>query len=224
MLSARIIVVLLVLLLSSCKQRTNRTEQEESAKVEKERIVKILPKTLKEFGEFAGVIITDSTDIDQIIAFKKITQDGVISAIEMNQALSIYKKMMQPERQDSWPIFEIKNTNMAILPIKGIGYGGVIWAKVLVDRNTLEINKIEFNHQAESEGYGAAITQSVFEEKFKGAKVDFEKNTFILNRNVEKRIDDGVIIDVISGATMTSEAALEMVNYGLRRYKNYLKG
>jgi Na+-transporting NADH:ubiquinone oxidoreductase subunit C len=141
----------------------------------------------------------------------------------MKEGVKLYQRMMLPNKTYTFPIFEIKNTDTTILPVRGMGFGGPIWAIVSVDINTREIRRIEFEHKAESDGYGAAMTQSSFEDKFVGTVIDFEKSTFTLQRNIEKRVDAGTIIDGISGATMTSKAVVEMVNLGLNKYKVYFK-
>ncbi|MFT5735994.1 MAG: Na+-transporting NADH:ubiquinone oxidoreductase subunit C [Maribacter sp.] len=74
----------------------------------------------------------------------------------------------------------------------------------MVDTKSLEIKKIEFDPKAESDGYGGAMTQSSFEDKRIGTKINLEKNIFALQKNMEKRIDDGTIFDGISGTIMTS--------------------
>jgi len=53
--------------------------------------------------------------------------------------------MMKRQNTTSWPIFEIRNTDTAILPVGGIGFWGAIWAKVLMDRRTLEIKKLNLD-------------------------------------------------------------------------------
>lgn len=85
---------------------------------------------------------------------------------------------MKREQAVSLPIFEIKGTETVILPLQGVGFGGAIWAKVLVDRKALEIEKIEFEHKAESDGYGAAMTESSFERQFDGVKINLDEHTF----------------------------------------------
>lgn len=130
---------------------------------------------------------------------------------------------MKPKTAGSWPIFEIVATQDITLFVQGIGFGGPIWATVLVHKETLRIKKIEFEHKAESDGYGAAMTQSLFDDKFVGTNIDLEKNSFTLQKYIEKRRDDGTIIDGISGATMTSQSAVEMMNYGLQKYRGYFR-
>jgi Na+-transporting NADH:ubiquinone oxidoreductase subunit C len=53
--------------------------------------------------------------------------------------------------------------------------------------------------------------------------VNLNQKTFILNKSVNKSRGDEHIIDVVSGATTTSHGAVEMVNAGLQRYREYLK-
>ena len=213
---------MLVFLFWNCKEepKTDKPKVEETVKEEK-TILPIHP-VMVELGKFVDVVFLDIPSIHQSIVFKKIDEKQAVTIININEAVALYSKIMKREQVVSLPIFEIKNTDNTILSIQGIGFGGPIWAKVLVDKKTLKIKKIEFDYKAESEGYGAAMTQSSFEDKFIGTRIDFKKNTFTLKKNIENRIDDGVIIDGIGGATMTSESVVEMVNYGLQKYRGYL--
>ncbi|WP_339628593.1 FMN-binding protein [uncultured Maribacter sp.] len=219
----KIILLLVVLLFWNCKQKPGTEKSKEIEILKEETATVLVPPTMIELGKFADVLLSDKSDINQFIDFKQIDTNQSVTAIDMNTAIALYKKMMKRSKSTSLPIFEIKNTEDVILPIQGVGFGGPIWAKVLVDRNTLEIKKIAFEHFAETDGYGAAITQSPFMDEFTGTKINLDKNTFALQKNMEKRIDDGVMVDGISGATMTSEGAIEMVNEGLKKYKAYLR-
>lgn len=212
--------IVVVLLLGSCKEKivlqNLNTEQPEIA------IEKPVSPLWKELAKFADLEVSDSIAVNQLFLFREIDENGVVETVDVNRAMNLYEKMMQRGMATSWPIFEIKNTDSVLLFVQGVGFGGPIWAKVAMDKTSLEIMKIEFDHRAESEGYGAAMTQSSFEDKFVGTKIDLEKNTFTLQNNMEKRVDDGILVDGISGATMTSQAALEMINEGLKKYKGFL--
>ena len=215
--------MVVILILGSCKEIAETTKPQEQEPIEEVQVVKPVSKTIKELVEFAGISLTDSTDINEVFEFKQLDKYDAISAVQMNQAVNLYKKMMKREQEHAWPIFEIKNTDNVILPVKGIGFGGPIWAKVMVDKKELEIKKIEFDHGAESEGYGAAMTQSSFEKQFVGTKIKLDKNTFGLQQHMEKTIVDGRIVDGISGATATSAGVVEMVNLGIQKYSAYFK-
>lgn len=218
----KIVLLLLVILGWGCKQNIETKKQKvEDIKQEVETNIKVSP-VLKELIAVTDLTLTDSTDVNELMLFKEIDSSGSILEIEMGRAVALYKKLMKREQVISYPIFELKDSNMAVLPIQGVGFGGAIWAKVLVDRTTLEIKKIAFEHQAESEGYGDAITQSHFESQFVGTKINLDQNTFALQKNMERRMDDGTIIDGISGATMTNNGVIEMMNEGMKSYRNYL--
>ena len=212
----------IVLFLVSCKEKAETQNPKREQTEPKITIEQPVSPVIKELGKFANPAFSDSTVVNEFFLFKEVNENGAVETVDVNRAASLYEKMMKREVTISWPVFEIKDTDTAILFVKGIGFGGPIWAKVLIDKKTLEIKKIEFEHKAESEGYGAGMTQSVFEGKFIGTKIDLEKNTFILKKNIEKQMDNGTIVDGISGATMTSQSAVKMVNYGLRKYHGYL--
>ncbi|UWX54482.1 FMN-binding protein [Maribacter litopenaei] len=216
------IIGLLIILFFSCKEKPKGTIPDS------EKTIKDLPKNeglspvQKEILNFADSTFSGRVDMDALIAFKKIDAQGITTDIDMNEGILLYKELIKSNTVEVLPIFEVKNTNSAILSIKGKGFGGAIWAKVLVDIKTLEIKKIEFDHKSETYGYGSAVTQSTFENQFVGTKIDLDKNSFTLQQNMERRMDDGVYVDGISGATITSAAAIQMVNLGLKKYKGYL--
>ncbi|MCJ7465942.1 MAG: FMN-binding protein [Maribacter sp.] len=218
----KLILLILVCALCACKENvdTSKPRIEEAKQEAKERFD--VAAIIKELATFADTSLTESEDGNQLIEFKEDTESGAIQTIDMQAYLKLYKAQMQSQETQSLPIFEIKNTNKAVLMVKGNGFGGPIWAKVLVDRTTREIKKIEFGHKVESEGYGAGITNTSFKSQFTGVKIDFEKNSFGLRQSGKKLMAGNTIIDGISGATATSTAAVTMVNEGLQKYRNYL--
>ena len=139
----------------------------------------------------------------------------------MSEAISGYEALIRSGTAQDFPIFEIQNTQNVVLTVAGKGYGGIIWGKFLVDRNTLEIYKAAFEHKAESEGYGAGISLSAFENQFAGATVHLEENTFGLDQGGKTVVPGKHPIDGVSGATVSSMAVADMANSGLKKYKNY---
>lgn len=216
----KLLVLLLVLLGSSCKE--GKKEIIPSINEVKQVKVKKLPSTIKEIASFAQLDVNDSTDINDHILFKEVDSDGTIRDIDMIRAISLYKKMKKRAEVTSLPVFELKNRETAILTTQGEGFGGAIWANVLVDRSTLEIKKIAFDHTLETEGYGAAMTLSSFEGQFVGVTVNLDKNIFTLNEALDKMKSDGQAIDGITGSTITSQGIVDMVNQGLKKYEPYL--
>ncbi len=211
-----------MLLLCNCKQRTENTEPKLDESVVEVETAAPLSPVMRELLGFASITFNDTTDIDGIFLFHEMDGEGATREIDKDRAINLYKGLMKRSPASAFPIFEIKGTEMAILPVQGKGYGGPIWAKILVDRTTLEINKIAFEHKAESDGYGAAISGTTFENQFEGKKIDLEKSALGLADKIERSSDEGNVIEGISGATMTSDAAVDMVNNGIKRYRKYL--
>ncbi len=177
---------------------------------------------IRELFRFADMDLSDSTDIGQFMQFREIDLNGAVRETDMARAVELYASLMKRPQVQAFPIFELKNSDDAILPIQGVGFGGAIWGKVLVDRNTLEIKKIAFEHQGETDGYGAGMTRTSFENAFVGATVNPDANTFALSGTQENPGGQVQDIEGISGATVTSAAVVEMVNEGLKKYKSYL--
>ena len=218
----QLIVLILVLIIWNCKENQEKAKTKvEGSKKEMVAVVE-MPKIIKELAQFAEPTFSDDANIDELMIFKEIDANGTVASINMQRALDLYKAMTISEPAAAMPIFEIKNTDTSILPLQGKGFGGAIWAKVLVGNKTLEIKKIAFEHKAESEDYGAVFTQDPFENQFVGAKINLDENSFILKNNTKQRMVNGTMIDGISGATMTSNGAIDMVNLGLKKYKEYL--
>jgi Na+-transporting NADH:ubiquinone oxidoreductase subunit C len=206
----------------SCKQKKDSEKSKTEQTKQKQETIKERPLIIKELLKFVDTTLSVGSDVNQIFVFKEIDANGTVEIIDTDRAVTLYRELVKRKEVISLPIFELKDTDTAILLVRSKGFGGTIWAKVWVDNETLEIIKIEFDHKAESDGYGAAMTQTSFESQFVGAKINFDKNSFDLQNNIEKRIDNGRLIDGISGATMTSEAVIEMVNKGLLKYREYL--
>ncbi|MDO1513883.1 FMN-binding protein [Maribacter confluentis] len=219
----KIIMLLLGFLLLNCKDRSPAIKEIDNTGVTQEKAITPVPSVITDLGKFIGITFSDSLTVDDVFNFKKIDLNNVVVSIDMTQSVLLYKKMTKREKASSFPIFEVKNTSNVILLVQGLGFGGPIWAIVSLDTNTLEIKNIAFDHFAESDGYGAAMTHSTFEDEFIGSVINLEDDTFMMQKNLDSRIDDGVIIDGISGATMTSAAAIQMVNKGLMQYKEYLR-
>jgi len=220
----KILLMILVVLGWNCKENPKQTEQKIEAVKEVVQTTTDIPDNIKEIAVFASPTFTDSTKILDLISFKELnTTNGIISNIDLERAGDLYKKLETRREATSLPIFEVKETDLVVLPVQGVGFGGAIWAKVLLDKKTLEIKNIAFEHKAESEGYGAAVSEKTFEDQFLGVKINLEEDSFTLQKAIEKANDDGHFIDGISSATMTSKGAVSMLNEGLRKYGGYLK-
>lgn len=217
-------LLLLSLFYWQCKHTSN-TDRGDAVVLEPEQGVEESQKVspvLLEMAQFAEVPVSDTTNIDEIIAFKLLDKNGGITSVDAEGIVTSYKNLLSSKQAEELPILEVKNTDRVVLSMQDRGYAGAIFAKVLVDTQKMTVEKIEFEHRAESEGYGAGITYNSFENQFVGAKIDLTGSTFGLNLNNREIIEGEQQIDGISGATATNLAVVEMVNEGLKKYSGYL--
>lgn len=215
------LTLLILALFLSCKQKTDSSNSEHLS--QEPTPTYQLPQALKEIAEFASISLTDSTDVSTVMNFKVVDTTGIVAETAMDEALSLYKTAMEPNKSTALPIFEFKGTPNSLLIVSEKGFGGKIWGKVLVDRTTSEVTKVEFDHKAESDEYGAdGITLPSFEDQFIGTRINWTENTFGLDQSGKTLLKGDKTIDGISGATVTSQAVLTMMNEGLRKYSGYL--
>lgn len=209
---------ILILTFWNCKEKPV-----EKAAVQKEEKLKKNSKTLKEIAKFADLILSDTTDITTLMSFKEIDENGRVMDCDAKKAEQLFKSLTNSKSTGILPMAEIKNSDHMIFGVKGRGFGAGIWAKLLVNRTTGEIQKIEFDHTAESEGYGAGITKKSFGDQFLGIPLEKELNSFSLIQDGQIVIEGKNKVDGIAGATATSRSAISMLNEGLYRYAKYLQ-
>lgn len=213
----KVLFLILVPLAWNCKQKPPKAVQPKQETEVRHKV----PSIIKELMVFADTVLTDTTDMDKLIHFKEINENGDVITMDLDKCVRFYKALGSSKQAKILPILEIKNTDKAILTVQGRGYTDGIWGKILMDRSTGEIKKLEFGHRAESEGYGEQFIHSSFEYQFVGTTVNLEANSFGLDQNGQQ-IEGGRMIDGISGATVTVKAAVKMLNEGLQKYRPYL--
>lgn len=214
--------LILASLLFSC-QDPSAEEEKQAPSTPPERSYQ-MPKALKEIGEFAEVTFADTNELKQVLRFQLIDGTGQVSNSHFEEVAQRYKKMLQSESSAPAPIIEINDSDKAMLLCNGRGFGGLLWAKLLVDRKSKQILKIEFGQQAESDDYAGQLDETSFVERFVGKEIAAGSNTFGLLQRGERKIQGQSEIDGISGATVTSLGVINMMNKGLERYSSYLFG
>ncbi|MFK7749242.1 MAG: FMN-binding protein [Kordia sp.] len=178
---------------------------------------------INEVGTLADSTFNDSSDLKSIINFKVIDSAGNIKPIALEKALKLYLSNTKDYTPTMYPIFEIKNTSKVILPVFGTGLWDKIWAKVVVDKSTMKVLQIAFEHKGETPGLGAEINKPMFENKFVGSTISMEDKSYALYKRDKIIIRGNQKIDAITGATITSQGAIDMLNKGLLKYKNYIQ-
>ena len=213
------LLVLGLLLSVSCK---DKPEPEKTKAVPEVAVTQSLAPQYKEIAAFMGLTVSDSTDMDQLLAFSTLYPKDSLARSDVEQNLKLYKGIVKNGKTEALPIFESRLTDRSMVLFTTKGYIGYIWAEVLFQKNPLKILKVRFGQKMESEGYGAAITEAAFEDQFAGKEIIFDGNSFSLHQDTKILIEGESAIDGISGATTTSTTVIEMMNNGFINLSPYL--
>ena len=150
--------------------------------------------------------------------------DTSVSAFNINLALEI-KKDINTQR---FPLYiaNVDDNRYYIIPLRGNGLWNAIWGYIALkgDRNT--IKGVSFDHQAETAGLGAEITEDWFMNSFIDEKILNNDGEFVgvgvtkTNNDPENTDKDDNEVDAISGATITGDGVSDMIK---ERLENYLQ-
>ena len=118
--------------------------------------------------------------------------------------------------------------NFYVVPIRGNGLWGPVWAYMSLDKNMV-VQGAFFDHAGETPGLGANIKESFFRDDFAGEHVLDDSGAFKgiavkkgnLDPKNERKTDNAV--DAMAGATITGDGISAMINKGLALYVPYFK-
>ncbi|CRH73038.1 Na(+)-translocating NADH-quinone reductase subunit C [Chlamydia trachomatis] len=82
-----------------------------------------------------------------------------------------------------------------------------------------------FSHQGETPGLGARITETGFQDEFKGKSLyrDGAFKSVVVVKKGQKSTDGGDYVDGLSGATITSRGVSDMLLHCLAPYNAFFK-
>jgi Na+-transporting NADH:ubiquinone oxidoreductase subunit C len=125
-------------------------------------------------------------------------------------------------------IHEGERLDKLILPVRGMGFGGMMYGIVVLDDDLTTVHNLYFTEHEETPGLGAEITEPSWRAKWPGKQIydeDGEVRIEVLQGAVEPGSADARYqVDGISGATITSESATLLLEYwfGESGFKTYL--
>ena len=122
-------------------------------------------------------------------------------------------------------ICRVNGQTKYILPIYGMGLWGPISGYIALNDEKNTVYGAYFNHEGETAGLGAEIKDNqAWQEQFRGKKIfakDGQHNKVALS--VVKQIEDPTTqVDVVTGATLTSNGVTDMLAEGLSKYLVFL--
>ena len=113
---------------------------------------------------------------------------------------------------------QIDGKDILVASLKGMGLWGGISGYVAIDPEG-KVFGAYFNHESETAGLGAEIKDSQeWQEKFIGKQIWDEAGNVVLS--IVKKVEDAASqVDVVTGATLTSNGVDAMLKDGLKNVK-----
>ena len=145
---------------------------------------------------------------------------GLAEDIDMNKE----KKKPEADRLLPLYIFDTGKNKVYILSVRGNGLWDEIWGNIALDSDLNTVVGAAFDHKGETPGLGAEIKDNPsFPNMFKGKKIYDNSGKYVSITAVKGGTtkEDIHEIDVISGATVTSNGVSEMMKRGIKYYEPY---
>ena len=152
---------------------------------------------------------------------KQILYSLNIRNLDGAEAEAKYSEVVKNEtEQDGQKLYEcqIDGKNILVASLKGMGLWGGISGYVAVDPEG-KVFGAYFNHESETAGLGAEIKDSQeWQEKFIGKQIWDEQGNVVLS--IVKKVENPETqVDVVTGATLTSNGVDAMLKDGLKNVK-----
>ena len=152
---------------------------------------------------------------------KQILYSLNIRDLDGAEAEAKYAEVVKEEKDaDGQKLYEcqIDGKNILVASLKGMGLWGGISGYVAIDPEG-KVYGAYFNHESETAGLGAEIKDSQeWQEKFIGKQIWDENGNVVLS--IVKKVEDPATqVDVVTGATLTSNGVDAMLKDGLKNVK-----
>ncbi len=182
-----------------------------------------------------GTGISDKEDVEIETTYGKRISEAVVNsngeAIAGVAAfdVDILKEVKKPIAERMLPLYTYKNDDGStyyIMPVVGNGLWGPIWGFVALQEDFNTVVGASFGHKGETPGLGAEITTGWFTDQFKGEKLLNKGGEYalrILKGRGNAKADQPNFVDGVSGATVTTNGADEMLLNGYQNYKTYFQ-
>ena len=124
-----------------------------------------------------------------------------------------------------YEIYSVEGQQKYLVPVKGQGLWGPISGYIAVDEDKNTIYGADFQHESETAGLGALITEQWFQDEFKGKKIcsGDEVVISVVKKGKAGDMNPENYVDGITGATLTSNGVDAMVKNGLKEFERVIR-
>lgn len=159
------------------------------------------------------------------------TKKQVLASLNIRDCADIeaqYAEVLGDQDQNA----EILNANVngeekLVVKVKGAGLWGPIWGWVSINKDGETVYGTFFNHEGETAGLGARITEQWFQDSFQGKKIFNENGDVVLGVFKAGKAPNDVTadnyVDAVTGATLTSNGVNDMLKQCLTEKKGEIE-
>jgi Na+-transporting NADH:ubiquinone oxidoreductase subunit C len=142
--------------------------------------------------------------------------------------IDLSKEVKKTLSDRQYPVYECHLDNgeiKYILPVRGKGLWGPIWGYIALNEDKNTIYGTTFDHEGETPGLGAEITNEVFQKQFAGKTIFNEDGELVAIKVVKGGAPDDALhsVDAISGGTITSQGVENMLMDYFSGYEAFFK-
>ena len=151
---------------------------------------------------------------------KQILYSLNIRNLDGAEAEARYNEVVKDEKEDNGQIFyqcEVDGEPILVVSMKGMGLWGGISGYIALHGQPTTVYGVYFNHESETAGLGAEIKDSkAWQEKFIGKRVFAAEKCHDVALSIVKKVaDSSCQVDVVTGATLTSDGVDAMLKKDL---------
>ncbi len=173
----------------------------------------------------AALNIRDVQNEDVDAKYKEVIKEGV--NVEDAADPFINAKNVGAD-ETPYLVAEVDGQKKTVIPVKGAGLWGGLWGYVAVNEDGQTVYGCFFNHESETAGLGARITEQAFQDLFMGKKIYDDNGEECLGIYKQGKAPAGLsadcFVDALTGATLTCNGVNDMIVEGFKKYAQILSG
>ncbi|MGZ2370270.1 NADH:ubiquinone reductase (Na(+)-transporting) subunit C [Ancylomarina sp. YFZ004] len=177
-----------------------------------------------------------STPADAVELYDKFIVEAIIvnseGEVKSNDKTETFKVDLKRENKKDLterrlPVFVFKKEGIGeklIIPVRGKGMWGPIWGFISMESDRKTIYGAIFDHQGETPGLGAEISNADFLAPFTGKQIFNQAGKFTSLKLVKGTASNNPhAFDAVSGGTVTSKGLEAMLQDNLSSYEKFFK-
>lgn len=159
------------------------------------------------------------------------TKKQVLASLNIRECADIeatYAEVLDQQDQNAEVLIaNVNGEEKLIVKVKGAGLWGPVWGWVSINKDGQTVFGTYFNHEGETAGLGARITEQWFQDSFQGKQIFNESGDVVLGVYKSGKAPNTVTpdnyVDAVTGATLTSNGVNDMIQQGLTSKKSEIE-